>query len=385
MRKIYKFVLSTITAISLVLSMTSCSAGHDDYQGAGILMGTYFSSNFRSVGVGTGEKVWSELVDLGEALEEDTLSWRVEGSEVCSINEAKDKSHIKLSDNLAGYLYLCQEVSEKSDGAFDITIGELTKLWNIDEAAMWQTSSDQQLSPNAPSASDTPEVSIVPSKADIEEKLAVSGYDKLILKDGFISILDGMSLDLGAIGKGIYLDEVYRTSKGKIEYGVISAGGSILTIGSREGSPWKIGIVDPFDTSKTLVKLKLDGDNFISTSGDYERFFYKDGKKYHHILDPRTGYPAESGLKSVTVIIKVNLERPAYESSYQLAHDNAYDNTYENTYYGTLTDALSTAIFVLGEEKGIELAREYDAQIILVRTDGTIYYSEDVMEEIVND
>ena len=156
-----------------------------------------------------------------------------------------------------------------------------------------------------------------------------------------------LMLDLGAVGKGVALDEIaaFLAQQQTVKGAVISAGGSILTYGSKpEGESWQVGIINPQVTSKSLGVFSLKGQWFISTSGDYERYFEVDDKRYHHIMNPHTGYPAESGVSSVTILCKS----------------------------GLLSDALSTACFVLGVEEGMELVRQYDAEALFVSTEGEI-------------
>ncbi|MGN1144872.1 MAG: FAD:protein FMN transferase, partial [Acetatifactor sp.] len=134
---------------------------------------------------------------------------------------------------------------------------------------------------------------------------------------------------------------------------VISVGGSVLTYGEKpDGDSWRVGILNPFDTSENLGYLSLTGQWCISTSGDYERFVEVDGIRYHHIIDPATGYPAQSGVSSVTVLTKD----------------------------GLLSDALSTACFVLGVEKGSRLAEEFDAEVLFVDKSGEMHMSKGMEE-----
>ena len=160
----------------------------------------------------------------------------------------------------------------------------------------------------------------------------------------------GMSLDLGAVGKGISCDNLRDKLKSlNISGAVISVGGSIVTYGRKpDGSAWNVGIVNPHDTSSYIGTLTLTGDWSVSTSGDYERYVEADGIRYHHIIDPETGYPADAGLSSVTVM----------------------------SHYGALSDALSTACFVLGTEKAQDLLEQYDAYAVMVEHSGKVILSE---------
>lgn len=166
-----------------------------------------------------------------------------------------------------------------------------------------------------------------------------------------MSIPAEMQLDLGAVGKGVALDEILKTLEAhpEVSGAVISVGGSILTYGSKpEGGAWQIAVTDPLDPSESVGVLTLDGGHCVSTSGDYERYVEVDGVRYHHILDPRTGSPAHSDVAGVTIVTKD----------------------------GFLSDALSTACFVLGQEEGQKLLEKYDAEGLFIDHEGTITMTE---------
>jgi thiamine biosynthesis lipoprotein len=281
----------------------------------------------------------SEIQNIIDSLENDTLSWRVEGSEVYDINAAAGRQKTKVSDRLLPILLTCMDVSAQSDGAFDITIADVTRLWNIDAWADGDINGDYEL----------------PGTEDIEEALQHTGYGKIEISDGYISLPENMSIDMGAVGKGAALDEIneYLKENPLVEGAVISVGGSILTYGEKaDKTKWKVGIVNPFDTSLQLGTLSLDGGLCVSTSGDYERYVEVSGKRYHHIMNPATGYPADSGVHSVTIVSES----------------------------GALSDALSTACFVLGTDKGLKLAGQYNAEALFVDSDGNIVMTDGMQQ-----
>jgi len=262
-----------------------------------------------------------------EQLEKNTLSWRIEGSEVYGINHRAEKEKgMRLSDELAYYLSVIDDVWEKSEGALDITIGQLTRLWDLDAYA-----GDREASAKFS----------VPEQAKILETMEHAGYEKVKIEGGKIFLKDAVQLDMGAVGKGIACDEVKKLliQRQEVTGAVISIGGSILVFGEKpDGSPWKIGIQHPREPEQSIAILKIPTNMVVSTSGDYERYVEKDGKRYHHIMDPATGYPADSGVISVTVVSES----------------------------GILSDALSTACYVLGKEKGIELAEIFGVEAYIV-------------------
>lgn len=328
-----KRILVLLAAALFVPGMTGCGFGRVEcYQRVDTAMGTVVKE---TVYVKKGEEdITGQIRDGIVELEEEILSRRIETAEVYEINcQAGEAQGIVVSEELWDICAQIQEVSATSGGALDITIGETVRLWNIDSYA----------------AGDKAQV-VLPTTEQVEASLKNTGYDKLHLEDGRIYLPQGMQLDLGAVGKGIACDEVlaYLQSQPQVTGAVISVGGSILTYGEKpDGTPWNVGIVDPRDTSSYIGGLSLNGQWCVSTSGDYERYVEVGGKRYHHIIDPATGYPADAGLSSVTILSKD----------------------------GALSDALSTACFVLGYEKALPLLETYEAYAVFIDKQGTVVLS----------
>lgn len=250
-----------------------------------------------------------------------------EGSEIFLINKNAGIAPVKAGQELIEVLKEAIKVSELSDGAFDVTIGPLSNLWAFDE--------DKRN---------------IPSPEKIEELRRLVDYKKLKVDDSDSSVYlekRGMMIDVGGIAKGYALKKAMKVFEDAgIKNVIINAGGNLNLRGTKRGKPWKVGIQDPRDEKKLLGILNIT-DISVSTSGDYQRYFVKDGIRYHHILDPKTGYPAK-GLMSVTV-------------------------TGRNE---TITDALSTAIFVLGAEKGTALMKKVGARGVIVTEEGKATVSE---------
>lgn len=226
------------------------------------------------------------------------------------------------------------DISNNTNGAFDFTMGALTQLWAVN--------------------SDHPHV---PSQEELEEVLSHCGYQQVRLsEDVYYCDDDLLKLDLGAAVKGYAGQRQIDCLRAEgVQNAAVNIGGNVSVIGSSEAnkkkgiSGWNVAVNNPFEPSDILGTLLLR-DSTVSVSGSYERYFEKDGRRYHHIFDSITGYPADSGLVSVAVI----------------ASD------------GLLADALSTALFVLGFEDGMELYRSgiYDFEAVFCTEEGTVYYTD---------
>lgn len=329
MKTVPKIFIKSIVLLLILSILTGCSRQPVSYTAADIAMGTVVNQTIYTV----GEDETGNITELIHALEEDTLSWRIPGSEVARINLSQTGTPVSVSGELFEDLLLLKEVSKQSKGAFDFTLGSLTSLWNIDLQAL----------------PDNEEIRI-PTEEEISRALESSGYEKVVLENGCVILEEVVQLDLGAAGKGIACDRIGDYLKETdISGAVISVGGSVLTYGEKpDGSPWQVGIINPKDTSRLLGTLSLNGEWYISTSGDYERYIEAEGVRYHHILNPVSGYPADSGLHSVTVVCDS----------------------------GVLSDALSTACFVLGKDEGMVLAAGFGAEVLFVDEEGNVYLSE---------
>lgn len=290
---------------------------------------------------GTAEAFTEEVMALLTELESRELSWRLESSEVYRINASAGREEgCVLSEDMAQLLQSCVELYERAEGTFDVTLGPVSRLWNIDKWAAEGAGEDFQ----------------PPSPEAIREAVSLCGSSRLKLEredSPRIFLPEGMQLDLGAVGKGVALSRLCELLEEQTEItgAVISLGGSILTWGNKpDGSTWKVGIVNPFDTSSNVGILSLEGQWCISTSGDYERYVEAGGVRYHHILDPATGYPAVSSVRGVSILSKD----------------------------GLISDGLSTACFILGPEKGMALAAEYGVEALFVMEDESIIMSEGI-------
>ena len=227
-----------------------------------------------------------------------------ENSEVYKINQGTSEVSAETSQVIKEALEICK----KTDGAFDISIASLMDLWGFYEKKYR-----------------------VPSEEELVEKLSETGYENITVDGNTVAVSNGAQIDLGGIAKGYLSDKIKEIfGKYNIDYGLISLGGNVVTYGKKPtGDKWKVAIQDPDDESSYSGVLSVE-EKAVVTSGGYQRFFEENGVKYHHILDPKTGCPAKSGVKSVTIVCDS----------------------------GTSADGLSTAMFVMGVEKGAEYWRE---------------------------
>ena len=280
--------------------------------------------------------VADNISDIVEDIDVGLLSVREEKSELYKLNESfalenASQTQYVLSSEMEDIIRRAIDICGNSNGALDITLRPVALLWGIDTADKKNFN--------------------IPSMEDIQSTLTKCGYQHLILSDdGYIKTdCDGVQIDLGAIGKGYALDKIKSTlDKSRLIGAAVSVGGSIMVYGSKpDGTNWKVGIRNPFGTIDDMVgyiSFPPETNVCVSTSGNYEKYVIKDGVRYHHIFDSHTGYPAEAGLSSVTVI----------SSS------------------GSDSDALSTACFALGYDKSLSLLKKYNAEAIFIDNQGNI-------------
>lgn len=239
-----------------------------------------------------------------------------------------------ISEDLAALLSEGLDITRESDGAFDIAIAPLTSLWDF-------TAEDPE----------------VPDDAAIQKALPLCSSDGVTIDGQDITLpSDDIQFDVGAIAKGYIADRLkdFLMKKG-VKSAIINLGGNVLCIGSKpDGTPFKIGIQKPFaDRNETEAVMDITGKSVVS-SGIYERCFKQDGKLYHHILNPQTGYPYDNGLISVTII-----------------SDQSVDG-----------DALSTTCFALGLEDGLKFAEKKGVQAVFITEDYELHYTDGFRDEI---
>lgn len=268
----------------------------------------------------------------GEILRlEQLLSVTSENSDISAINSANGSS-VALAEDTEKIIAKALEIGDETDGALDISIYPVLREWGFTAGEYG-----------------------IPEKSALEALLGNVDYRRIQLGEGEITVPADFQLDLGALAKGYTSDRVMAILRENgVESAVISLGGNVQTLGTKpDGSQWRIAVTDPFAPESTLAVVEVS-DKAVITSGNYERYFVgEDGVRYHHIIDPEDGFPADNGLVSVTIIAES----------------------------GIMCDGLSTALFVSGYEKAADFWRNHgDFDMILIDSDGEIYITPGIEE-----
>lgn len=274
-----------VVLISLVFLLVGCKETTENIEPISestFMLGTVV---FVSVYDSEDKAIFEDLFDRMEQIEQ-TMSKTIDTSEVSRINRFSETADLSKTLEIDPDVFTVIETAlaygHKSKGRFDITLAPIVDLWAIGT-----------------------EAENVPEPEAIEELLLNVGLDKIKINgENNISLAQNTKIDLGGIAKGYAADEVADMLKASgVKKAIINLGGNVKVVGEKsEGVPFKVGIQDPQDDRNNYLGIVSVSDKTIVTSGDYERFFEKDGKRYHHIFDPSTGYPYETNVASVTVI-----------------------------------------------------------------------------------
>ena len=264
---------------------------------------------------------------------ESRLSVTDAGSEIYALDH---NGLAELSPDTTELMQTALEMCERTDGALDVSIYPVLRAWGF-------TTGSYQ----------------VPTQEEIENLLTQVDYRKVTLENGTASIAQGMEVDLGSVAKGYTGDQVSQLLReGGVTSALLNLGGNVQLVGGKpDGSDWRVAVQDP-ESDGYLGVLSLR-DKAAITSGGYERYFEQDGVTYHHIIDPTTGYPADSGLLSVSIV----------------------------SADGTMCDALSTSLFIMGKDKAIEYWRAHSDEfdMILYDKENKVYVSEGIAEDFTSD
>lgn len=317
-------------AVMAVLVLSGCNRKIEPISKSGFLLNTYVTVTIYDK---DDPKILEGCLELCRSYE-NILSKTLEGSEVYKLNHRpSNEQTLTVSDDLKNLITRAEYLSELSNGGFDITIEPLSSLWNF--------------------ISENP---VIPSEEEIKKDVKKVDYRNLKLEENRLTFLSpDTTLDFGAIAKGYIADRLkdYLLEQG-VKSAIINLGGNVLCVGEKpDGTPFKVGLQKPFaDRNETIETLNIK-DMSVVSSGVYERHFIKDGVNYHHLLDPKTGYPFHNGLVSVTIITKISGD----------------------------ADGLTTACFSQGLEGGLKLINSLDGVYgIFITDDYEVYYSNGAKE-----
>ncbi len=320
-----KYVTILLLCICLPLVFVGCdSKSEEPVSRETYLMGTII--NIKAYGKNADKAVQASVDKISDI--ENKMSLNISTSEINKINKNAGIAPVKVSKNTFDVVKASLIYSEKTKGSFDITVEPLVSIWGIgtDKAR-------------------------IPSKDEINNALKLINYKDVVINEKESTIMlkrKGQAIDLGAIAKGYTADELKKVL---LNYNVSSAflnlGGNVYVLGNKpDKTPWKIGVQNPLEPRGDYLGIVSVSDKSVVTSGNYERFFERNGKRYHHIFDTKTGYPAEKGLISVSII-----------------SDKSIDG-----------DALSTSVYTLGLDEGKKLIESLeDVEAVFVTNDKKVY------------
>jgi thiamine biosynthesis lipoprotein len=342
--KLFVLIYCLLLTTYCFLSLSGCSKGDKLYKETQVVMDTFCTITVVSPSRQKAEEAikagFAEIKRL-----EHLLNYFSPDSEVTAINKAAGIRPVKVSKETLDVIKKAIEIADITGGAFDPTIGPVIKLWKFSEL----------------SSNPSP-----PSQETIKDTLELVDYKSIKINEATSEVYlekKGMELDLGGIAKGYAADKAIEVIKTRgIRSALVAIAGDIKGFGLKpDRRPWKIGIQNPRPEVSNSSKKWEDifatlylNNRAISTSGDYQRFFIKDGKRYHHILDPETGYPATSGLISVSVLAPE----------------------------GYIADSLSTAVFVMGYQKGLALLESMGLDGVIVDFGKKVFVTRNLKKEI---
>lgn len=288
------------------------------------------------------EDVIQETVDYMEAMEKQ-LSTKLKDSDVYRINENAGIQPVKVEEETIEIIDRAIQIAQESDGLFDISIGALTNLWQIGS-----------------------EDARVPSEDEIEEAINLIDYQKIIIDKENMTVMleeEGMALELGGISKGYIGSGVVEIlEENNVTTAIVNLGGNVIVMGTSPNSDkgWNVGVQDPDEVRGDIVGTQRVKDAAIVTSGIYERYLEVDGIKYHHIMDPRTGYPLDNEISGVTVFAPTSFDGDSY----------------------------STALFLMGIEEGIKFIDSKEGfEVAYIDKDGGVHLSAGIKDsfELTNE
>ncbi|MEG2867411.1 MAG: FAD:protein FMN transferase [Terrisporobacter sp.] len=328
-----KKIIAFFVTLMLVVGIVGCGEkkSKDPITRTELFMGTaikvtiYDKSNEKIL-----DKAFKRVIEI-----EDLVSINKEGTEITELNNNAGIKGVKLSDDSFNIVKKGLEYSKLSNGGYDLTIGPLVKLWSI----------------GLPEAK-------VPNKNEIIDAIKKIDYKNVNINEDTKEVFlteKGMMIDLGSIAKGYAADEIVKLLKENgVKEAIVDLGGNIYALGLKEGDKeWKVGIQDPFTDRGNVVGSVKVSNKSVVTTGIYERFIEKDGVKYHHILNPKDGYPYKTELAGVSIIA-----------------DESVD-----------ADGLSTLVFTKGLDEGIKFIESLDGVDAVFITENRNVYTTDGIKD----
>ncbi len=278
------------------------------------------------------DRVYQRLFDI-----EKTMSKTIPTSDISRINKNAGQDYVRVNKDTYEVIERAFDFAQLTEGSFDPTIGPLVDLWKITESEDSRT--------------------WLPDDDEIKRMASLVDYREVDLKNGEVYLRKpNMKLDLGGIAKGYGADEARRIIREQgVESALVDLGGNIYAVGEKpNGDAWKIGIKNPDAGPNDYLGIVSVKDRSVVTSGGYERYFEVGGKVYHHIINPKTGYPATSGIKSVSIISTSSTDG----------------------------DTLATAVYVMGLDRAKDLIRDLpDIGFILLTDDNVLYISRNLEDK----
>jgi thiamine biosynthesis lipoprotein len=306
------------------------------FERADLAMGSELKLTAWSSDEASVQKLFDQVFARFDRLDAMMSVWR-QGSDVIRLNEAAGEHPVHVAPEVLEVLEIGQKVSDWTEGKFDVTFGALADLWRFD---------------------DQDKDNRIPDPDEVRRRLPLINYHALILDHAAGTAFlqrKGMRAHLGGIGKGYAVEQAVKIFRdGGLQDFMIQAGGDLYVGGTKGGQPWKLGINDPRGPGgSSFAMIQLSNATF-STSGDYERFFMKDGVRYHHIIDPATGQPARL-CRSVTLVSPSPV----------------------------LADAVSKGVFILGPQKGMALIERLpDLQGVIVSATNEVFVSKGLKDKV---
>lgn len=324
-------LLIAMLLMLLYVGFRSIAARYSGFSDSGYIMGTTFEIKVN--GKNAGADVSAALGKVRDIYE--LLNYFDAKSEISAINSMAGISAVAVNRDTFEIIDRALKFSRRCGGVFDLTIGPLTDIWNF-------------------SLKDHDEI---PSGNELVYAQHLVNYGNVVVnsQNETVKLLyPGMKINLGGVGKGYAISKARAILVARgVKSAMISAGSSLAVIGDNKGRPWKIGIKDPRHPDELIGTIPLKAGQALSTSGDYEKYFEFKGKRYHHILDPSTGMPAEA-CRSVTIICNDATE----------------------------ADMLSTAVFVMGPKRGLEFVSTFpETYAIMIDKDGNLVTSSGITLE----